>query len=170
MLEQASRTSRESVVLRMFSMRPSCRTRTIGTALGSVLLVSMSACDDADHSDGSPSPALGQDHKSATLIVWSDNGREETPSDDALVTGALGISTHGCLVLNGVNILVAPPGSSVNAEGTRVSIAGLGEFGMGDTITGRGGYVTAPSEEWEPDPASCLPLAEGGEFAVFSVS
>lgn len=137
--------------------------------LGLVLLGGMSACADTGRDDMSRWPTSAQTDLDATLIVWSDGGRVDVPGDDARVTGKLGLSAQGCVVLDDTHVLVAPPGSSVDGEGTRVTIAGLGEFGMGETIAGRGGYVTEPVDEWEPDHGLCMALPKGGEFAVFSV-
>jgi len=152
----------------MFSMPQFCRTRALGAILGFALLGSMSACDDTESDATSRSPTSDRTDGSATLIVWSDGGRVDMPSDGARITGTLGLSAQGCVVLDDIHVLIAPPGSSVDAEGTRVTIAGLGELEMGEAITGHGGYVTEPVDDWVPDPGSCMPLPEGGEFVVFS--
>jgi len=65
---------------------------------------------------------------------------ETNAGSDAVVAGALGVNEAGCFTI-GEDVLLAPHGSTVIADGTGIDLPGVGEVGIGEQIDGGGGYL-----------------------------
>ncbi len=73
------------------------------------------------------------------LLTWAQTA-SGNPMTDALVAGELAVNDAGCVTI-GSAILLAPPGSSVLADGSGISLAGHGEYPFGQSVQNlRGGY------------------------------
>jgi hypothetical protein len=102
---------------------------------------------------------------SATAAV-SDDGvvlvvsRDSDARMQALVSGTVGVTDTGCIALDDA-VLVAPEGSTISADGETVSLTGVGEFRLGDSLPGTGGGWTV----WGDDGAGFGDCGSG-EYAV----
>jgi hypothetical protein len=87
-------------------------------------------------------------------------GPDSTVSMQASLTGVLGTNEAGCVSLDGA-VVVAPRGSTISEDGQYVSLEGVGEFGLGETLPATGGGWV----EWGDDGEGYGDCG-GGEYAV----
>ena len=129
------------------------------------LLVTFSAvfclgCDAVQPDGRTPSTTSSDGPR---LLTW------EGPSDrsmEAIVSGKLRVNGAGCFTLDD-NLLMAPPGSEVVREGAGIAVPGLGEFDIGETVRGDGGYLYL--EEVDGGGSRCVDDNTSREVAVLSL-
>jgi hypothetical protein len=93
--------------------------------------MSLAACTG----EATPQPTAGTPSATpgpAQILTWTHTA-SDSPTTDALVSGTLAVNDNGCVTI-GAALLVAPPGSSVLADGSGVSVSSLGEHKFGDTL------------------------------------
>lgn len=125
------------------------RNRTAILLATVITLVSLSACTP----QGSPQPTAGGTTAGSaqpTLLTWTQ-AASSSPVTDALVAGKLAVNETGCVVI-GSAILLAPPGSSVLADGSGIGLAGRGDYRFGQSVENlRGGYGDIAGTAADPD-------------------
>lgn len=67
----------------------------------------------------------------------------------AFISAKLQVNAQGCFALDG-ELLLAPHGSTVLADGSGIDIPGLGVIKVGETITGGGGHNDYATETEVP--------------------
>lgn len=125
------------------------RIRVAALLAAVISLVSLSACTP----QGSPQPTGNSTTAGSAqprLLTWAQ-AASGSPVTDALVAGKLAVNDVGCVVI-GSAILLAPPGSSVLADGFGISLAGRGEYRFGQSVENlRGGYGDIAGTATDPD-------------------
>lgn len=115
-------------------MRP-IHLHALNLALAGGLLV-LTGCGDQS-SSGTERPS---DAANLPTLLMPAEKPDESFGFDALVGGELGINEQNCFTVGG-NVLLAPWGSEVWADGAGVTIPGLGRIAIGEKVRGGGGYL-----------------------------
>lgn len=101
------------------------------------------------NSSGSPQSA-----RSAILLIAE---ADADGSFEARVGGVLAINDKQCFAI-GTELLIAPQGSKVSADGKGVTLAGYdAEFRVGEEITVAGGHEDAQVSSLPSEQAACVP-------------
>ena len=121
-----------------------------GAAFAAVALAALGLSGCA----GSGRDASGSEaDETSRLVTWSSPGDGEPMTLDAVVSGELALNAYNCYELGGV-LLKAPPGSYAN-EDSSIHVPGLGNFSIGDKVSGGGGYLEVKQEDLSSEEAAC---------------
>lgn len=96
--------------------------------------------------------------RGVTLLV---SNIDSADGFEALLSGRLGVNISGCVVLGDAALLIAPPGSEVRPEGSRIFIPGKGDFQLGEMAElGSGGFEELSVTALPASTRECVPTSD----------
>lgn len=96
------------------------------------------------------------------LLVWTKDGGSKF---EALMSGRLGVDALGCVTLDD-DALVVPRGSTLEDDGRKVSIKGVGTFPLGNDLPPTGGGYEEYADR--SDVPAGRQVCAGTNFAVLT--
>ena len=89
------------------------------------------------------------DGRSKPRLIVQDAPRPGDVYQLAFISAELQVNAQGCFALDG-ELLVAPHGSTVLADGSGIDVPGLGAVKVGETMSGGGGHSDYATESEVP--------------------
>ena len=112
---------------------------------GCLLLLGLSSCaDDAEPSSSTPRAEPVHSLAGHTLLTGPKGSIRAT--NYVVIEGKLGVNPQGCFTLGG-DILVARFEASILPSGKAISLPGIGERTIGESVKGLGGYYDTVSAD-----------------------